>query len=139
MAKAENKTKATGASVAKFLGALDEERQRDCRALVKMMTRVAKAKPKMWGPTIVGFGDYHYEYESGREGDICLVGFSPRKELVLYMMGCGPREEALMGKLGKYKRSKGCLYIKRLSDVDVAVLEKIVAGAAKNLKSREAK
>lgn len=137
MGEAYNKTKATRASVAKFLGELDDDRRRDCQALVKMLRRVTKAAPRMWGPSIVGFGDYHYKYESGREADWFVSGFSPRKkELVLYFMSGGSGLDAgLMDKLGKHKTGKGCLYIKRLSDVDLAVLEKVASRAARNLRA----
>jgi len=137
MAIAKNKTQATRSSVAEFLGGLDEERRKDCEALVRMLRRVTKAAPKMWGPSIVGFGDHHLVYESGRELEWFVAGFSPRKkELVLYGFKGPEFDEALMGKLGKHSTGKGCLYIKRLADVDVAVLEKIAVRAARGLKAR---
>jgi Domain of unknown function (DU1801) len=136
VANAKLKTQETGVSVEKFLGALDESRRADCVALVKILQRATKAKPKMWGTSIVGFGDYHYKYESGRENDWFMAGFSPRKkELVLYLMAGVEREPALMKNLGKHKAGKGCLYIKQLSDVDTKVLEEIVVRAARSLKA----
>lgn len=136
MGSAENKTKATKASVATFLGALDERRRKDCRALVAILKRVTKSEPKMWGPSIVGFGDYHYKYESGREADWFEAGFSPRKkDLTLYLMGIR-FGDPLFEKLGKHSHGKGCLYIRQLADVDVAVLEKIARGAVRNLRER---
>ena len=129
MAK-ENKTKPTGVSVESYLGAIDgDERQKDCRALAKLMAKATGEKPKMWGPSIVGFGSYHYKYDSGREGDSCLTGFSSRKgEIAIYLMAEFPKREQLLAKLGKHKTGKGCLYLKAMSDVDPKVLEQLVAG-----------
>ena len=131
MSKTENKTKATTASVADFIAAVpDEAKRKDAKALVKMMQAATGEKPKMWGPSIVGFGTVHYVYESGREGDMPLLGFSPRKPaLVIY--GVARTAEAMLGKLGKHTTGKGCLYIKKLVDVDVKVLENMIAFAAK--------
>jgi hypothetical protein len=128
----ENKTKPTGASVESYLAAIpDEARRKDCAALAKLMSRATKEKPKMWGPSIVGFGSYHYKYESGREGDSCLTGFSSRRgDISLYLVKGFPGQESLLSKLGKYKVGGGCLYIRRLADVDLKVLERLVAGAA---------
>ncbi len=124
---AELKTKQTGQSVEDFLNAIaDEETRQDCLAIVKLMQKATKAKPKMWGPSIVGFGDYHYKYESGRENDWFLTGFSPRKQnLTLYGLGV-TRQPELMQKLGKHKTGKGCLYIKTLADVDLKVLKELI-------------
>lgn len=124
---AELKTKKTEQSVEEFLNAIaDEQTRQDCFDIVKLMQKATKAKAKMWGPSIVGFGDYHYKYESGRENDWFLVGFSPRKQNVaLYGLGI-TRQPALMQKLGKYKTGKSCLYIKRLSDVDQKVLKDLI-------------
>jgi hypothetical protein len=131
MSKSENKTKETKASVAGFIAALpDETKRADAKALVKMMQAATGEKPKMWEPSIIGFGSVHYVYDSGREGDMPLVGFSPRKPaLVLY--GVARTAEAMLPKLGKYTTGKGCLYIKKLADVDVKILEKMIAFAAK--------
>lgn len=129
---AENKTKETDASVGAYLaGITDEARRKDCEALVKLMARATKHPPRMWGSSIVGFGSYHYRYESGREGDTCLVGFSSRKgDISVYGLKAAPGHEALLAKLGKHKEGKGCLYIRSLSDVDPKILEKLVADAA---------
>jgi Domain of unknown function (DU1801) len=122
---ADNKTKSTQISVAAFLDALtDQGRRADAKALVKLMEKAAGEKPKMWGASIVGFGSYHYTYDSGREGDMPVVAFSPRKTAtVLY--GLGEAEELLV-KLGKHTRGKGCVYIKKLADVDQKVLQSMV-------------
>lgn len=130
---AENKTKATEASVASyFAGIKDEARRKDCEALAKLMTRAAKQQPKMWGSSIVGFGSYHYKYESGREGDMCVVGFSSRKgDISVYGLGSSPQREKLLAKLGKHTSGKGCLYLRKLGDVDPKILEQLVASAAK--------
>lgn len=137
MANAKLKTKETGASVAKFLGAVEESRRADCRTLVKILERATGAKAKMWGTSVIGCGDYHYEYESGRENDWFMAGFSPRKkELVLYLMSGTQREPALLKKLGKHKGGKGCLYIKQLADVDTKVLEEIIVRGVQHLKSQ---
>ena len=129
---AENKTKATDASVADYLAAIDDEARRmDCEALADLMAKATKQPPRMWGASIVGFGSYHYRYASGREGDTCVVGFSSRKgDISVYGLNAAEGAAELLPKLGKHKAGKGCVYIKRLSDVDVKVLEKLVAGAA---------
>ena len=126
---AENKTKATVASVDDFLDAVaDPQRREDGKALRAMMERVSGEPAAMWGPSIVGFGVHRYKYESGREGEICRIGFSPRSTgLVLY--GGFLRSPALLARLGKHKTGKGCLYVKRLADVDAAVLEEMAAAA----------
>jgi hypothetical protein len=129
---AELKTKPTKKNVSAFLDTIaDEDARRDCRTLVRMMQKATKAEPKMWGSSIVGFGDHHYKYDSGREGDWFKTGFSPRKNaLTLYGLGV-QSQTALMSKLGKFKTGKGCLYIKQLSDVDLGVLEKLIEKSAK--------
>jgi hypothetical protein len=125
---ADNKTKPTKLSVAAVIDALtDPTRRADAKALVKLMQRATGEKPKMWGPSIIGFGSYHYTYDSGREGDMPLICFSPRKAAtVLYNMTGFSHSEALLAKLGKHTTGKGCLYIKTLSDVDQQVLEALV-------------
>ena len=125
---AENKTKATESSVESYFTAIkDEARREDCEALAKMMTQATKEQPRMWGTSIVGFGSYHYKYESGREGDSCLTGFSSRKsDISVYLTADVLAQIDLVTKLGKHKLSKGCLYIRRLSDVDLKVLEQLV-------------
>ncbi|HKW13361.1 MAG TPA: DUF1801 domain-containing protein [Candidatus Krumholzibacteria bacterium] len=134
---AENKTRPTKASVAAYLAAIkDETRREDCKALAKLMTKATGEKPVMWGPGIVGFGTYHYKYDSGREGDSCLAGFSSRKNAItVYMMGVREQSE-LLQKLGKHKTTGGCLYINRLDDIDVKVLEKLVVKSVASLKRR---
>lgn len=128
---AENKTKQTKASVAAYLAAItDATRRTDCEDLAKLLAKATKHPAKMWGTSIVGFGSYHYKYESGREGDMCLVGFSSRKsEISIYGLNAAPDHEKLLSKLGKHKTGKACLYIRRLSDIDRKVLEKLVAEA----------
>ncbi len=132
---AEQKTGPTDGSVSAFLGQLDEKRRKECETILGLMKKVTRAAPRMWGPAIVGFGAYHYKYESGREGDWFLTGFSPRKQnLTIYVMAGFERYPELMSKLGKYSTGKSCLYIKRLEDVDLAVLEKLVARSISEMK-----
>lgn len=128
MAKAEQKTKQTDSSVQDFLAAVaDEKRRKDALALLELMQEVTGLEPKMWGPSIVGFGSYHYKYASGREGDSPLVAFSPRKsDMTLYINSGFERHAALMEKLGKYKTGKVCLYLKKLEDVDLLTLRKLI-------------
>lgn len=128
MAKPENKTRETDASVDAFLaGIADPQRREDCQRVRALMEAATGAPARMWGPAIVGFGVYHYRYESGREGDWMVTGFSPRKnDLTLYIMPGFARYETLMAKLGKHKTGKSCLYLKRLADVDMAVLDQLV-------------
>ena len=125
----ELKTKTTEVGVDAFLDAVpDSQRREDAGKVRAMMERLSGEPAKMWGPSIVGFGRYHYKYDSGHEGDMARIGFSPRaKELVLYLVGGFPPHQALMDRLGKYRTGKSCLYIKRLSDVDESVLEALVA------------
>lgn len=138
---AELKTKPNAQSVEKFLSDIaDEQTREDCFTIMKIMKQATKAEPKMWGPSIVGFGDYHYKYESGREGDWFLSGFSPRKQnLTLYIMAGFAKYETLMKKLGKYKTGKSCLYIKRLADVDLAVLKTLVQESVQHMKKLSSK
>src|SRR6202030_2544258 len=128
---AENKTKPTKLSVAAFIDTItDPARREDAKALVKLMQSASGEKPKMWGPSIIGFGSYHYKYESGREGDMPLIGFSPRKVAnVLYGMSGSNDSKALLAKLGKHSTGKGCLYIKKLADVDQNVLQAMASKA----------
>ena len=125
---AVNKTRPTEVSVAAFVDALTEPTRRsDAKAIIKLMKNATGDKPKMWGPSIIGFGTHHYKYESGREGDTVLVGFSPRKPAtVLYGLIGFKEAAALLAKLGKHTTGKGCLYIKNLADVDQKVLEKLI-------------
>jgi hypothetical protein len=128
---AENKTKPTQSSVTEFIDALtDQTRRADAKTLVKLMQSASGEKPKMWGPSIVGFGSCHYTYDSGREGDMPMISFSPRKAAtVLYSMTGFSGAEALLAKLGKHTTGKGCLYIKKLADVDQKVLQALVVKA----------
>lgn len=132
MAKAELKTKATEVSVADYIAALPEEARRaDAATLDALYRKVTGFEAKMWGPSIIGYGSYDYKYESGHQGTFCRAGFSPRKGAhVLYVLGglaeSGP-VAALLGKLGKHTTGKGCLYIKKLADVDLAVIEALIA------------
>ncbi|MFZ6780393.1 DUF1801 domain-containing protein [Undibacterium sp. Ji83W] len=128
---AENKTKATDNSVDEYIAAIeDETRRKDCTILIKLMSRATKQPAVMWGSSIVGFGSYHYRYESGREGDSCLLGFSSRKgDISLYGLKAAPNHEQLLSSLGKTKSGKGCLYIRKLSDVDIKVLEILIKEA----------
>lgn len=136
MAKAELKTKVNKASVTAFLNKVDDEQKRtDSFEILKLMKQVTKEEPKMWGSSIVGFGSYHYKSKSGREGDWMLTGFSPRKQnLTLYLMGGFDTHKDLLKKLGKFATSVGCLYIKRLDDVDKKVLKELVAASVKRMK-----
>ena len=126
---AENKTQATSTDVTSFIeGVADETQRADAQVIAAMMARLSGEPPKMWGPSIIGFGSYHYKYDSGREGDSLRVGFSPRKgQTVLYLIDGYAGKEAQLARLGKHKLGKSCLYIKRLSDVDMVVLEEMVA------------
>jgi len=124
---AENKTVPTDASVTAFLDRVPEVgKRRDSYVILEMMRRITGKEPQMWGDSIIGFGSYHYKYESGREGDMPLLAFSPRKQnLTLYILSDFEEYDQLMAKLGKHKTGKVCLYINRLSDVDMAVLEQL--------------
>ncbi len=124
---AENKTKPTKASVAQFLNGIEnEKKRRDAKAIDKLFREISGEKPTMWGPSIIGYGTYHYRYDSGREGDFMRLGFSPRKQsLTLYIMPGFKRYKSLLGKLGKHKTGKSCLYVHRLDDVDLDVLREI--------------
>ncbi len=123
---AETRTRPTQVDVDEFIAAVEKPvRRADAKVVRDMMERVTGEPATMWGPTIIGFGAYHYRYASGHEGDMCRIGFSPRSaNLVLYLGGF-PEFDALLGKLGKYRRSKACLYLNKLADVDLSVLEEI--------------
>jgi hypothetical protein len=133
--KDEVKTKVNDASVEDFLNAVaDEGKRQDCFEILKLMKQVTNEEPKMWGASIVGFGSYHYKGASGREGDWMLTGFSPRKDnLTLYIMGGLDSHQELLQKLGKHKTGVGCVYIKKLSDVDKEVLKDLVAASVKTM------
>ena len=135
---AENKTKPTAGSVTAFLNQIKDSKLRnDCLSIIEMMEKVSKSEPVMWGSAIIGFGLHHYVYESGREGDICVMGFSPRKQNIsLYLMGGLPPLKDELEKLGKHKTGKGCIYIKSLDEINSLVLKKIFAIAWKNSKQK---
>jgi hypothetical protein len=138
---AQNKTKPTSASVAAFIEAVpDETKRADARALINLMQSASGEKPKMWGPSIIGFGSIPYKYDSGREGDMPLIGFSPRKAAsVLYGVAGFSGADALLAKLGKHTTGKGCLYIKKLADVDQKVLERMIVKAVAAKRGRHGK
>lgn len=125
---AHNKTQPTQQKVSEFIAGIEDKVKRDdCRELMKLMSKITGNRAKMWGPGIVGYGTYHYKYESGREGDFFLTGFSPRKQaLSIYIISGFDINPQLMEKLGKYKTGKSCLYVKRLDDLDRSVLAQLV-------------
>lgn len=133
---AEAKTKATDASVDGYVASrATGEQESDCVALMALLKKVTKENPRMWGPSIVGYGSYRYTYESGRTGESCLTGFAIRgRELVVYIAAEGVQQVALLSKLGKHRMGKACLYFKQLSDLDKSVLEQLVAGSVAEIK-----
>ena len=135
---AETKTKPTGVSVDDFLNAMpDPVRRADGKLVDAMMRRVTGLAPAMWGPTIVGYGSYRYKYDSGHGGEACRIGFSPRKaELVLYVLADRAGLDAELAQLGKHRTGKVCLYVRKLADVDMAVLERIVRGSWEEMNRR---
>jgi hypothetical protein len=135
---AENKTKATKASVAGYLAAIkNEARRADCERLSALMSKATGEPATMWGTAIVGFGSYHYVYESGREGDSCLVGFASRaNEIALYLSSTFPKRDELLAKLGKHKTAKACVYVKTLADVDEKVLAQMVKASYTHTKKQ---
>jgi hypothetical protein len=138
MAKAVNKTVKTRQSVSAFLAAQpDAGRRRDCRTIAAMMRQATGAPPKMWGPSIVGFGDAHYKYASGREGDWFEIGFAPRKtEVTIYGLGGVKRYPALLRKLGAHSLDGSCLHITRLEDIDLGILKKLMSAGVRDLRQR---
>jgi hypothetical protein len=136
----ENKTKATKLSVAAFIKSVpDAKKREDAAALVAMMQAATKLEPVMWGPAIIGFGTTHYKYESGREGDMPLIAFSPRKQnLVLYLSGLDDELQPELKALGPHSTGKACLYIKRLADIDLATLKKMIAKSLARMKKKAA-
>jgi hypothetical protein len=128
VAMSQNKTRPNTTSATSFLDSVEDEIQRrDSHTLISIMKGITGEEPVMWGPSIIGFGSYHYKYDSGREGDMMLTGFSPRKQsLSLYIMAGFTKYEALMQKLGKHKTGKSCLYIKRLSEINTDVLMELI-------------
>jgi hypothetical protein len=134
----ENKTKATQANVQSFITSLPEPRRADAKALAELMQSVSRQKPKIWGTSIIGFGTYHYRYDSGREGDMPLLCFSPRKSAnVIYNMGSA--DKSLLGKLGKHSLSGSCLHIKTLSEVDLRVLKALVVKSFAKMRAENRK
>jgi Domain of unknown function (DU1801) len=135
---AELKTKQTAASVSKFINDIpDPEKRKDCKTVAAMMSEISGYKPKMWGPSIVGFGSYHFKYESGKEGDWPLICFSPRKQnLTLYVLSGSDEENKLLKKLGKHTTGNSCLHIKQLSDVDLPTLKTLIQKCVKRKLSK---
>lgn len=134
---ADIQTKPTRISPATFIkGIEDERKRRDCHELIAMMEEITGKPAKMWGPAIIGFGTYHYKYESGREGDMCMTGFSPRKANLTLYVGLGLEDATLLSKLGKFKTAKSCLYFKTLDDVDRNVLRKVIKKAVMEMRKR---
>jgi hypothetical protein len=138
---AENKTKLTGASVEDYLASRASEQQlADCRELMALLRKVTRQSPKMWGPSIVGYGQYRYTYESGRTGEAPLAGFAIRgREVVVYLDCEGATQKALLSRVGKHRFGKCCLYFKRLADLDKSVLERLVAGSVAEVERRYGK
>ncbi|MGA2258539.1 MAG: DUF1801 domain-containing protein [Thermoguttaceae bacterium] len=136
---AKMKTTQTDVSVDAYIEAIaDETRREDCRTLMKLMSEATKAVPKMWGTSIVGFGKYHYKYPSGREGDMCLTGFASHKPAISIYLACGAGDHfaTVLASLGKHKMGKGCLYVKRLADVDRTILAKLIKMSIEEFKRR---
>ena len=135
---AENKTRPTDASAEDYIAARGNEQQRaDCQELIALLEQVTHESPKMWGPSIVGFGSYGYTYESGRTGEAPLTGFAIRgRELVIYLVAGTDEQKALLSRLGRHKMGKSCLYFKRLADLDRSVLEKLVACSVTEVRRR---
>lgn len=138
MSSSVNKTVATAASVDAFIEAVQDPRQReDARFLQQLMEHISGSKAAMWGPSIIGFGRYHYRYDSGREGEMCRIGFSPRKgQTVIYIVDGFPGHADLLARLGNHKTGKSCLYIKRLADVDGAALDALLRASWAEMASR---
>jgi hypothetical protein len=135
---AELKNKQTKASVEKFINSVsDKKRREECNTILKLMKHITKSEPKMWGGSMVGFGSYHYKYESGREGDWFITGFSPRKQnLTLYVMAGFEGYAELMKKLGKHKTGKSCLYVKRLEDIDMNLLKELLSKSFEHVRKQ---
>jgi hypothetical protein len=135
---AENKTRPTAASVRGYIAARGNEQQRaDCQELIALLSRVTGHRPRMWGPSIVGFGKYRYIYDSGRTGEAPVAGFAIRgRELVLYVVADGRQQASLLGRIGRHRMGKCCLYFKRLAELDASVLERLVIGSVAAVKRR---
>jgi hypothetical protein len=138
MAKYQAKTTETTLSVKDFIKKIPEEqRQKDAQLIVEIMEKQSGFPAKMWGPAIIGFGSYHYVYESGHEGDAPLVGFSPRKnEFALYLSSSFEKREELLQQLGKHKSAKACVYIKKMEDIKVDILKKMISASVKHIKAK---
>ena len=134
---AKNKTTETSISVSAFINAVNDEAKRnDSFALIEIIKKQTGLEPKMWGPSIIGFGSYHYKYDSGHEGDSPLVGFSPRAAaLTLYLSGSFEQREELLEKFGKHKTDKGCIYVKKLDDIHIDTLQKMITNHIKHIKT----
>ncbi|HEU5163123.1 MAG TPA: DUF1801 domain-containing protein [Thermoanaerobaculia bacterium] len=135
---AETRTRPTRASVDAYLASrANPEQLADCRAIMAICKRVTKQQPRMWGPSIVGYGSYAYRYESGHSGEACLTGFAVRgRELVVYLMAETPEQVERLSRLGKHKMGKSCLYFKRLADLDAGVLEELIAASVADVRRR---
>jgi len=135
---AENKTKATDASVDDYIASrANAHQQADCRELMALLKKVTRQAPRMWGPSIVGYGSYRYIYDSGRSGEAPLTGFAIRgRELVVYLVADGQARRSLLSQLGKHKLGKSCLYFKQLADLDKSILEKLVVSSVADVKRR---
>lgn len=135
---AENKTKPTGASVGDYIASRASEQQRaDCRQLMKLLGRITRQPPRMWGPSIVGYGRYRYTYDSGHSGEAPVAGFAIRgREIVIYLLAEGATQQALLSRLGRHRMGKVCLYFRRLSDLDYPVLERLVTNSVREVKRR---
>ncbi|MAF58189.1 DUF1801 domain-containing protein [Ponticaulis sp.] len=138
MAKAENKTKATSVSPESFVDTVEHDvRRADAKVLLDLFADVTQLVPRMWGPSIIGYGRYHYKYESGREGEFMMTGFSPRKaNQVIYIMPGYTDHSAILDRIGKYKIGKSCLYINKLADIDLDVLRELIIAGFEDMKSR---
>ncbi len=138
MAKAENKTKATSVSPESFIETVEHDvRRADAKVLLDLFADVTQLVPRMWGPSIIGYGRYHYKYESGREGEFMMTGFSPRKaNQVIYIMPGYTDHSAVLDRIGKYKIGKSCLYINKLADIDLDVLRELITAGFEDMKSR---
>lgn len=131
---AEAKTKPTEVRVEDFIAAVENPvRRADAQVVCDIMARVSGEPPTMWGPSIIGFGSYSYKYASGREGRICRIGFSPRKPHLVFYIGDYPEQTVMLARLGKYKRDGGCIYVTKLADVDMAVLEEMISGGLEHM------
>ena len=136
---AELKTQKNDASIVAFLNSVENPtRKKDAFTLLEIMKRITKSEPSMWGPSIVGFGDYHYKYDSGREGDWFITGFSPRKQsMSLYIMSGFGKYDEILGRLGKHKTSVSCLYINKLDDINMDVLYELIESSVQHMQSKK--